>query len=94
VSILSHVSCLTLVVVITFPAQSSEINRLGKRYRVDAFLALADVGQIVPDAPMEFPTIMWLPYHFPEVKSNQCADFASFVLALYLLLWFFFLANT
>jgi len=45
------------------------MNRLGQRYRVDAYVVLADVGQVVPDMPLNFPTIKWLPYHFPKVNK-------------------------
>jgi hypothetical protein len=51
-------------------SQASELNRLGSRYEVDAYVLLVDVGQVVPDAPFALPCVHWLPYHFSKVRGR------------------------
>ena len=53
--------------VITF----SHLNKIAKKYDIDAFILLMDATKIIRDVEFDVPAIFWLPQHFAKLHAND-----------------------
>jgi len=48
--------------------KASELNRLAKKYSIDTYITLFDLGQIANDVEFTLPVVGWVPLHSPGVS--------------------------